>query len=220
MINFEKQLEKVSLVLEKRNINNILCQVKLIIDKSGSMDYLYRNHTVQKVVERILAISMRVDKDGTVDVWAFNNDSKKVKSVTKDNIENYVDNEITHKIPFGGTSYAPPMEDVISDYKPSKGLFGFGSKKAETTFVVFVTDGDADDNYKAEKLLSSSQEYDIYWQFVGIGNGTSFKFLNEMGDKYPNCGFIPIRDIENISDEDLYSGLINDEFAEWIRKFQ
>ena len=54
---------------------------------------------------------------------------------------------------------------------------------------------------------------------VGIGTGGSFKFIEKMGDKYPNVGFCTFPNIEKTSDDDLYSALLNDEFAQWAQKF-
>lgn len=44
-IDINKRVETVGIVLEKRKMNNIPCQVKLAIDKSGSMQNLYENGT-------------------------------------------------------------------------------------------------------------------------------------------------------------------------------
>jgi hypothetical protein len=54
---------------------------------------------------------------------------------------------------------------------------------------------------------------------IGIGNG-NFSFINRIADDYPNAGYFPISDISAIDDDDLYEGMINAEFAEWILKFK
>jgi len=221
----DKRVEKVGIVLEKKNIKNINCQVKLGIDRSGSMDHLYYDGTVQDVVERILAVGIQFDMDKSIDVWAFNTSSYPVKTVTLPIMENYVKKEIEAKVRAGGTSYAPTFSDILESSKGEKGkkgLFGFGKtadKPADPTLAIFITDGENDDERDAEKIINSSQSENIYWLLVGIGNA-NFRFIEKMGDKYPNCGFIGIDNIKTIDDEDLYSALLNDELAVWFKKFQ
>lgn len=219
-IDLNKRAEKVGIILEKRNIKNVPCQVKLGIDRSGSMDHLYSNGTVQDVVERILAISLNVDMDQTVDVWAFHNDSIPVKTVTVPLIENYVRTEIVNKVRAGGTSYAPCMKDIANSAAPSKGFLGFGKKAADPTLAIFITDGENDDRSAAEKVLKDSQSSNIYWLLVGIGRGGDFSFIKRMGDQYPNVGFVFIEDVSSIDDEDMYELLLNDELASWFGKFK
>ena len=224
-INIEKRVEKVGIILEKKNLKNIACQVKLGIDRSGSMDSLYRNGTVQDVVERILAVGIQFDMDKSIDVWAFSHKSYPVKTVTLPIMENYVKKEIEAKVPAGSTSYAPTFGDILEaskGEKGKKGLFGFGKtadKPADPTLVVFITDGENDDQREAEKIIKESQSENIYWLLVGIGRA-NFTFIENMGDKYPNCGFVAIDDVSTIDDDDLYSALLNDELATWFKKFQ
>jgi hypothetical protein len=219
-IDLEKRAEKVGIILEKRRINGIACQVKLGIDRSGSMDDLYHKGTVQDVVERILAISLNVDMDQTVDVWAFHNNSYPVKTVTVPLDENYVTNEIVKKISSGSTSYAPCMKDILASSAPSGGFLGFGKKAADPTLAIFITDGENDDQASAEKILKDSQKSNIYWLLVGIGTSGDFSFIRRMGDQYPNVGFVFIGDVSAIDDDDMYSLLLNEELAAWFGKFK
>lgn len=215
--------KKVEFVLTKRGILNIPCQVKLCMDRSGSMRTLYNNNTVQKIVERILAIAMKVDKDGVVDMWAFHDDAIEIKPVTENLIEGYVQKYVSG-IDYGGTNYAPALQEMIDSSIPKKSIFGiFGKanneKDPDPAFCVMVTDGVCSDKRASEKVIQGAQDKNIYFQLVGIGSD-SFTFLREMGDKYPNCGFVDVHDPQGISDEELYEKLINQEFADWVAKFR
>jgi len=218
-IDISKRVETVGIVLEKRKMNNIPCQVKLCIDKSGSMQNLYSDGTVQDVVERVLAISLKVDQDGTVDVFAFHTATKEVKSVTLPLMENYVKKEIEDKVGWGGTSYAPAFKAIVDSSKGKKGLFGFGAKPADPTLAIFITDGENDDAREAEKIIKESQSENIYWLLMGIGRA-NFDFIQRLGDDYPNAGFVPIANIKDIDDDDLYSAMLNEELAAWFQKFK
>jgi|694.fasta_scaffold59073_3 hypothetical protein len=218
-IDINKRVASVGIVLEKRKMNNIPCQVKLCIDKSGSMQNLYNDGTVQDVVERVLAISLKVDQDGTVDVFAFHNKTQAVKAVTLPLMENYVKKEIEDKMGWGGTSYAPAFEAIVNSSKGKKGLFGFGAKPADPTLAIFITDGENDDAREAEKVIKDSQSENIYWLLMGIGSA-NFRFIEQLGDKYPNAGFVPVNDISAIDDDDLFEAMLNEELATWFQKFK
>lgn len=218
-IQIEKRVEKVGITLEKKNLKDIQAQVKLAIDRSGSMDHLYHNGTVQDVVERILAVGIQFDLDKTIDVWAFSHKSYPAKTVTLPIMENYVKKEIEHKFPAGSTSYGPVFADILEASKGKKGFLGFGKKTADPTLVVFITDGENDDERAAEKVINDSQAENVYWLLVGIGRA-NFRFIEKLGDKYPNCGFVAIDDISTVDDEDLYEALLNDELATWFQTFK
>jgi hypothetical protein len=235
-IDLSKHEEKVKIVLTKRNLTNIQTQVKLAIDRSGSMDSLYRDGTVQETVQRILAVGMQVDMDKSIDVWAFHNDGIELPAVKENNIDGYVEREIVRKISSGGTSYGPVMAQIVESAAPqtsvaekAKGLFGglFSKKEAaplkpsaaDPALAIFITDGENDDPSAAERAIIASQGKDIYWMLIGIGGG-HFNFIEQLGDKYPNCGFFKIDDIKHFDDEDLYESILCDECAEWFKKFQ
>lgn len=219
-MDLNKRAEKVGIILTKKKINNVPCQVKLGIDKSGSMDWLYQNGTVQNIVERILAISMNVDMDKTLDIWGFHSHTKALKPVTVPITENYVDKEIVAKMGWGGTSYAPCMEAILESSKGKKGLFGFGKKDADPTLAIFITDGENDDENESERIIKNSQGNNIYWMLIGIGKSGNFRFIERLGEKYPNCGFVGIRDIETVDDDDMFDAIFNDELVEWFSKFK
>jgi hypothetical protein len=199
-------------ILEKKKLTNVVARVGLILDISGSMRSLYKNGTVQKVVERILAVASQFDDDGTLDVWVYDNEFSRLKSVSERDFVNYVEdyilsNDLIHK--FGRNDEPPVMEDVINKYiveQPAK----------EPTFIVFINDGGCKRTIK--KPIVSSSNKPIFWQFVGIGD-SNFEVLEKLdtmeGRFIDNANFFHIKDIEKISDEELYNNLLN-EFPEWL----
>jgi hypothetical protein len=199
-------------ILEKKKLTNVVARVGLILDMSGSMRSLYKNGTVQKVVERILAVASQFDDDGSLDVWVYDNEFSRLKSVTERDFENYVEdyilsNDLIHK--FGRNDEPPVMEDVIRKYtveEPGK----------EPTFIVFINDGGCKRTIKKPIVESSNKP--IFWQFVGIGD-SNFEVLEKLdtmeGRFIDNANFFHIKDIEKISDEELYNNLLN-EFPEWL----
>lgn len=205
-----------SVVLEKKKLTGVVARVGLVLDISGSMRTLYKNGTVQKVVERILAVASQFDDDGMLDVWVYDNEFSRLKSVTERDFENYVNdyilnNDLIHK--FGRNDEPPVMEDVINKYTtedPSK----------EPAFIVFINDGGCKRSIKKPVVNSSNKP--LFWQFVGIGD-SNFEVLENLdtmeGRYIDNANFFHIKDIEKISDEELYNKLLN-EFPEWIKEAQ
>jgi hypothetical protein len=202
------------IVLEKKKLTGVVARVGLVLDISGSMRSLYKNGTVQKVVERILAVASQFDDDGMLDVWVYDNEFSRLKSVTEHDFDNYVNeyilsNDLIHK--FGRNDEPPVMEDVINKYTiedPSK----------DPAFIVFINDGGCKRNIKKPVVHSSNKP--IFWQFVGIGD-SNFEVLENLdtmeGRFIDNANFFHIKDIEKISDDELYNQLLN-EFPEWINE--
>lgn len=227
-IDLAKKAEKAKIVLAKRNINNIPCEVGLVTDCSGSMEHNFSSGAVQEVVERVLAIAMNVDRDQKVDSWVFDTRVKKVETVTPDIIDGYVNKHVLKKCGWGGTNYAPALSEAMENFFPKKssgggflsGLFNKGPQPIDApAFIIFITDGDNGDKRDTIKVIEEAQKYNIYFQLVGIGGG-SFPFLEKLANDYPNVGYANLTSIRDIDDEDLFELLLNDEFAGWVSQFR
>ena len=70
------------------------------------------------------------------------------------------------------------------------------------------------DQYAA--AVKATASLPLYVQFIGIGGGR-FPFIERMGDRYPNVGFMAVPDIATIPDDALYEGLVTEELATWLR---
>ncbi|WHY02923.1 VWA domain-containing protein [Neobacillus sp. DY30] len=214
MANISLLKKTAGVILEKKKLTNVTARVGLILDISGSMRTLYKNGTVQKVVERILAVASQFDDDGALDVWVYDNEFSRLKSVTEIDFGNYVNeyilsNDMIHK--FGRNDEPPVMEDVVHKYtieQPAK----------EPTFIVFINDGGCKKTIKKPIVESSTKP--IFWQFVGIGD-SNFDVLEKLdtmeGRFIDNANFFHIKEIEKVSDEELYNNLLN-EFPSWLNE--
>lgn len=208
------QKKSVKIVLEKKEIANVTARVGLVLDITGSMRTLYKNGTVQKVVERILAIASQFADDGMLDVWVYDNEFSRLKPVTERDFDGYVnriilENDLIHK--FGRNDEPPVMKDVLRKYleeEPSK----------DPAFIVFINDGGCKKTIKS--IIESSATQPVFWQFVGIGDG-NFDFLRKLdtmeGRFVDNANFLHIEKIDEISDNQLYDSLLN-EFPSWLKE--
>lgn len=233
-ISLDKRAAAVRISLDKHQIRKPpIMRVGLAYDVSGSAKSFYYNGHIQQTNDRLLGVAANFDDNGEMDVWVFDNKSRKLETAKAGDYGDYVDKEILPNVGgmWNGTSYAPVMQDIVDFFfKPTKakksgGFFGFGGRAKEEqpfnadvpAFVMFVTDGVNDDKAATERVLRDSQKYGIYWSLVGVGNPSEFGFLQKMADDLPNVGFTNLSSL-NVSDETLYDEIICEELCEWIKK--
>jgi stress response protein SCP2 len=211
-IDLRKKL--VQITLEKKKMNNVAARVGLVLDISGSMQLLYKNGTVQEVVERILAVACKFDDNATLDIWVYDNEFSRLSAATEQDFDQYVlknilNNRDIHK--FGRNNEPPVMNDVIRKYTVEE-------DSPLPAFVIFINDGGVVKSIK--KVIVESSLKPLFWQFVGIGD-SDFEVLKKLdtmeGRIVDNANFIHIKDIAKISDEDLYNQLLN-EFPLWLKE--
>lgn len=235
-LNLEKKAEAAGLVLTKKaaaaglNLSKLPpIAVKALIDISGSMDDEFRDGSVQSVFDQVLGVALKIDDDGDVDVYAFDTRSYKAPVATSNDFGTYIgtrpgQGKFGHW-PRGGTAYGPVLQDVVRDSfsspKPAfGGIFG-GAKKApqgNPVMVLFFTDGDTQDGDAAGKVIKKCQDdrTNIYFNLIGVGNGSSFSYLKRLADDYDNCGFTHLR-AARMDDAELYDKILNVEFIEFLK---
>ena len=85
-------------------------------------------------------------------------------------------------------------------------------------FIIFITDGDNSDKYETDAIVRELSKYNMFVQFVGIGYD-SFSYLKKLdnlsGRESDNTGFITVKDINKLNDEDLYSKLL-EQYKDWL----
>jgi hypothetical protein len=225
--------KKAGIVLEKKQIANVQAEIYLALDTSYSMEDLFRNGTVQEVVDRILGIGMNMDVNKSIEVFSFSDGAKYVGAANETNYPNFVKNK--RIAPDGGTNYAPVMKSIIAKagtpidgvVAESKGFLGklFGKKEAvanntvkRPAIVFFITDGDNFDKGETERVIREAAKQGIFWQFVGVGSAR-FAFLQKLDDLagrfIDNADFFSVNDISKISDEELYDRILN-EIPGWL----
>jgi hypothetical protein len=122
-ISLQKAEEKVRISLQKKDVKDApTCAVGLALDVSGSMDTNYRTGMVSDVVTRMLALAKTFDDNGEMDMWIFNNNSKKLDNATEDNYERFVEEQIIDAGNLGGgTTYSPCFKNINDFYFPTDG---------------------------------------------------------------------------------------------------
>ena len=205
--------KKVTVTLEKKNLQNVIAKVVVVLDRSGSMYRQYRDGDVQRAMNKLLPIALMFDDDGELDAWAFAQKSIHLSSINLDNINDYLINEKDgwNRWDIGGVNNEPVvMEDIIDIYEKSN----------QPVYIIFISDGGIYKKGPIKKLLIKSSSKPIFWQFVGIG-GSDYGILEELDTMkkrvVDNANFFAIDNIDALSDEELYEKLLN-EFPKWLKE--
>ena len=198
--------------VKRQNISSDTARVVFILDHSGSMRKMYRDGTVQEVLERIFPIAMHFDDNGELEFYWFDSVFKELEPVTAGNLEGYVNNVIlSANDHFGGTNYAPVMHEITERYAVRE-------PAPIPTFVIFLTDGNNADKRAAKDELIRASGFNIFWKFVGMGN-EKFDFLAKLDDLdgrfIDNANFIRIADAAAADERELYSLLLT-EYGGWL----
>lgn len=238
--NLDKEKQKVAFTLSKRNLPQMRASVGLALDISGSTSGLYKRGVIQRLVEQIVPVGLRFDDNGNLDVYTFADGESisQVTGATEHNYPNFVKREILENTAvdkWGGTSYAPVIEKMLVDYgfryeQKSGGFAGFGgsikrllkesSTSGEAVVNYFITDGVNDDKKATEALLQECQDAkaNMYFCIIGVGDA-DFSFIEHLGEKFGNVGFLNVSDLEKFVDsDDIYEQLLPPEMTDWLKQ--
>ena len=216
--------KKAETVIQKLNLSKFRARVIFIADVSGSMKSLYARGTMQGVYERIMALALKFDDNGSLENLVFDHSVLDLPEATLDDIGTYVEQNIlkNHSIKWGLTNYAPPLKRVMEMVGVKRGgLLSMFSKpkpaSKEPVYVVFLTDGENYDEKETRQALTDLSEFPVFVKFLGIGQ-TKFPMLESLdtmsGRRVDNANFQAITDIGRITDEELYHRLLV-EVSDW-----
>lgn len=223
-VNMLDLRKKIVLDLKKeKGLEGQLATVVAVYDRSGSLDWAYRDGTMQRLTERVLPVGLGFDDNGCVDLFIFHNQAWRSKvDITLPTV-NAVIPEITRHHS-GGTSYAPAIKLILDEYigaavSTGGGFFSKGTmqrpakKLPYPVFVLYFTDGENDDKAATEEVMREASKYGIYFQFIGIGTA-GMPFLEKLDDlsgrDIDNAGFFRASNIDSMSDNDLYRNMMTE----------
>ena len=218
-IDMSKHSENLNTVLidmsksGKTNMTSHTARVAVAMDYSGSMSNMFANGSVQDVITRLLPIALKFDDNGELESWLFSEGYERMAPVTASNYEGYVKNVMMKaRMYMGGTNYAPVLNDIVKYYKDKH-------PSNIPAFIMFITDGDNWDESATNAIIRELSNYNMFVQFVGIGNGSSFRYLKELdnlsGRKHDNTGFIAVKDMNKMDDQQLYTEMLR-QYNEWL----
>lgn len=218
VIDMSKSAENLNTVLidmskgRKIDMTKHTARVALAMDYSGSMGNLFTNGSVQNVITRLLPIALKFDDNGELESWLFSEGKERLKAVTIKNYQNYVKSVMMKAhMDMGGTNYSPVLKDMIKYYKDVE-------PSNIPAFIIFITDGENWDVEETNRIVKELSNYNMFIQFIGIGN-ENFKYLKSLDDmkgrKHDNTGFIAIRDMNRMTDGELYTEILR-QYKDWL----
>lgn len=224
-VSLEKKLEKdapklvslakpLAIELEKRNLQDCIAKVALVLDISGSMSGRYRDGTVQEIVNKTLPLAVQFDDDGELDFWYYGSRPKRMPSVNMRNYQTAIPNNwesLMRSLGYGNTEPLV-MKEVLKEY----------SKSSIPAYVIFITDGGVGSESEIKKVLIEASKEPIFWQFVGVGGsgyGVLERLDNMTGRYVDNANFFALDDFKTVTNPELYSRLLN-EFPQWLQEIK
>lgn len=220
-LSFDK---RQTLDMRKREVAKVLidksafgarARVVLVIDKTGSMQKMYRGGTVHRVVERMIPVATQLDDDGTLEAYLYALTYAKLPDITVADGERWAQTYLhltgTHEgIDYdamgGRNDELPIMRAIIETL-------------TEPTLVLFFTDGGFAKKREIAALMREAAHLPAFWQFIGLGkaNFGVLRTLDELdGRVVDNAGFFALDDIDQVDDAELYRRLLG-EFPDWLR---
>lgn len=241
LVNLEKRLvslekkdpglvslaKKAAVSLEKKGLLDHQAKVALCLDISASMTSLYNSGAIDELVRRILALGLRFDDDGQIDVFLFGTGAHAYGSVGASNYSDFV-KAVRRRYPLeGGTNYGKVMKMIRQHYK------GGAENGRVPVYVMFVTDGDTQDTQESERQIRDAARESIFWQFMAIGKmkssssgffarmlSSDFAFLSKLdtmsGRVVDNANFFQVENPRDPTDEQLYD-LLMAEYPQWLK---
>lgn len=203
---------EVSVALTKSNLADRTFRVVLAIDASGSMKHMYRNGTVQRSLERMVAIADILDDDGQMEVWFFGDFPVRSAPVTVRTMYDYVEANAAAKKKAEGGNYEPRVMKEIVDWSKVE-------PSPHPTLVLFWSDGGVHAEKKIFETLVKSSSLPVFWMFLGLGRadyGALARLDNVRGGVVDNAGFIPIDDIELYPDAEMYGQIFGSFVKPWV----
>ncbi|MFF2397024.1 VWA domain-containing protein [Nocardia sp. NPDC058114] len=206
---------EVAKVLIDKSAFGARARVVLVIDKTGSMEKMYRAGTVHRVVERMIPVATQLDDDGVLEAYLYALSYVKLPDITVEGGEQWAHTYLHLKGTHQGVDYnaiggrndeLPIMRAVIDTL-------------TEPTLVLFFTDGGFAKKREIAALMREAAHLPAFWQFIGLGtaNFGVLRTLDELdGRVVDNAGFFALDDIDRISDAELYGRLLG-EFPDWLR---
>lgn len=228
-----------------KRLNGQKSKVALCLDFSGSMGSDYKNGSMQRLCEKVLALATQLDDDGAIDLFVFDTKADYLGEVTLQNFRGVIA-ELTKGRHMGTTNYAdqfrkllahfkltPQVETVVVGQEEVKGgLFRKASTQDiteertiartspldEPVLAIFLTDGVPNNRKEAITELTRASYAPVFWQFLSIG-AESIPFLEKLDDlenRYiDNADYKPVGNVDKVGDSELFEMLL-DEYPDWV----
>lgn len=229
--------KKFVLKLEKAGINPPTLCARLATDMSRSMDSLYRNGWVNKMVDLFIGAALKFDDNGELEMLFFDNEVVAAPNATQQDGGKYMSTKGKHVSARGGTNFAPMIQALLQlergeplEEAPKQGFFAktvslfkkvassgtVGPSTEDNSYAGIITDGACSDGALTEQILANADKRTFY-QFIGIGSEVDKKFLDRLAKAHSNVGVIYIPEPTKLTPDTFYEAMCNAKFGDWIK---
>ncbi|MFF0634564.1 VWA domain-containing protein [Nocardia sp. NPDC004151] len=209
---------EVAKVLLTKGAQGVRARVILVIDKTGSMAGLYKRKVVHQVVERMIPVAIQLDDNGALEPFLYGQKYAKLPDITVEDAERWCATFLHLNGVHAGIDYR--HIGAVNDEIPiMQAILGSLQNTGQPTLVLFFTDGGFSKRREITQLMRAASRAPAFWQFIGLGPN-NFGMLTKLDDLdgrvVDNAGFFAVRDIDQLSDAELYRLLLS-EFPSWLR---
>ncbi|WP_210746792.1 VWA domain-containing protein [Nocardia speluncae] len=185
--------------------------VYLILDHSYDMRELYESFTVQAFAERILALAVNLDDDGTVPVVFSGRHEPFVEDLSLQNYRGRI-GQLHTQVDWGWSQVDEAMRCVVNHYQESGA--------SDPALVIVQVGDEPDDKAAVRTLLQNTAMLGVFWIFIGFGRGKMafYKNLNSSTSAtFRNVAFYNIgKNPGAVPGEQFYAELVRG-FSAWSR---
>lgn len=174
--------------------SSIMCDnINLSIDNSGSMKHYFESGLVDKIVSKVISISLRYTIKSSIDVWTYNTIPNYLGTFDLNNLSNL------KTLKANGGTKINALVTKLQEHSYDKVL------------NIVLTDGE--DNTIASVVNNISNKGNSeFWQFIGLG-ANFVTFANSVD--LPNSSYCTFENIESMKDEDIIEKMLKD-YIGWM----
>ncbi|WUH92779.1 VWA domain-containing protein [Streptomyces sp. NBC_00433] len=203
---------QAGLVLARSGAAARRAAVYLILDHDWAMKELYESFAVQAFAERVLALAVNLDDDGTVPVIFSSGNEPFMEEIRLDNYRGRI-GQLHTQVDWGWGNVGAAMRAAVNHYQDS----GAG----DPAFVIVQVGDEPWDKSEFRALLQNTAGLGVFWLFVGFGRGKLAFFKNlhaSTAASFTNVSFYEAsKNPGAVPDEVFYAGLV-DAFGTWMSR--
>lgn len=185
--------------------------IYLILSHDYGMEELYESFAIQAFTERVLALSVNLDDDGTVPIIFSGEQEPFLEDMDLDNYRGRI-GQLHTQVDWGWGNTVEAMRCATSHYQ--------SSGASEPAVVIVQVSDDPHDKAEIRSLLQNTASLGMFWMFVGFGRGKLEFFKNFNASRsatFRNVGFYDAgKNPGSVPDEKFYSALVKG-FAGWLQ---
>ncbi|WP_443060873.1 VWA domain-containing protein [Streptomyces sp. NBC_00448] len=186
--------------------------VYLILDHDWAMEELYESFAVQAFAERVLALAVNLDDDGTVPVIFSSGNEPFMEEIRLDNYHGRI-GQLHTQVAWGWGNVGAAMRAAVNHYQESGAT--------DPAFVIVQVGDDPWDKPEFRALLQNTAGLGVFWLFVGFGRGKLAFYKNlhaSTSAGFTNVSFYEAgRNPGAVPGEKFYADLV-EAFGTWISR--